>query len=113
MWLEARAGTVGARYGRGVRFGIVSHQHQPWSTPGEPWQLFERLGFDSLWVGDHFVQPSRPAGPDDEAWTLRAALAAPTKRVRIGVLVSSTTFRHPALLAQHAVTVDHLSAGRP
>jgi F420-dependent oxidoreductase-like protein len=94
------------------RFGIVTDQNMPWSETVERWQLFERLGFDSAWNCDHFVQPSRPTGPYFEAWTLLAGLAARTERIRIGVLVSSNTFRHPALLAKQAVTVDHLSQGR-
>ncbi|HET6319849.1 MAG TPA: LLM class flavin-dependent oxidoreductase, partial [Chloroflexota bacterium] len=57
-------------------------------------------------------QPSRPTGPYFEAWTLLAGLATRTERIRIGVLVSSNTFRHPALLAKQAATVDHLSNGR-
>ncbi len=83
-----------------------------WTETVERWQLFERLGFDSVWNCDHLVQPSRPTGPYFEAWTLLAGLAARTERIRIGVLVSSNTFRHPALLAKQAMTVDHLSNGR-
>src|SRR5438045_6611008 len=75
-------------------------------------ETFDDLGFHSVWDCDHFVQPSRPTGPYFEAWTLLAGLAAVTSRIRIGVLVSSNTFRHPALLAKQAVTVDHLSNGR-
>jgi len=95
-----------------VRFGIVTDQNQPWETLVERWQLFDALGFDSAWDCDHFVQPSRPTGPYFEAWTLLAGLAAMTQRLRVGVLVSSNTFRHPALLAKEAVTVDHVSNGR-
>jgi alkanesulfonate monooxygenase SsuD/methylene tetrahydromethanopterin reductase-like flavin-dependent oxidoreductase (luciferase family) len=58
------------------------------------------------------VQPSRPTGPYLEAWTLLAGLAVQTERIRVGVLVSCNTFRHPALLAKQAVTLDHLSRGR-
>ena len=47
-----------------------------------------------------------------EAWTLLAALAAVTKSIRVGVLVTSNTFRHPAVLAKEAITVDHISNGR-
>jgi F420-dependent oxidoreductase-like protein len=95
-----------------LRFGVVTDQNLPWPTLVERWQLFESLGFDSVWDCDHFVQPSRPTGPYFEAWTLLAGLAARTERIRVGVLVSCNTFRHPALLAKQAVTLDHISNGR-
>ncbi len=97
---------------RELRFGICTDQNLPFETLVERWQYFERLGFDSVWDCDHFNQPSRPDGPYFEGWTLLAALAARTTRIRVGVLVSSNTFRHPALLAQQAVTLDHVSNGR-
>jgi alkanesulfonate monooxygenase SsuD/methylene tetrahydromethanopterin reductase-like flavin-dependent oxidoreductase (luciferase family) len=95
-----------------LRFGIVTDQNVAWSELVERWQLFEQLGFDSVWNCDHFVQPSRPTGPYFEAWTMLAGLAALTERIRVGVLVTSNTFRHPALLAKEAMTVDHISHGR-
>ncbi|MBO0684927.1 MAG: TIGR03560 family F420-dependent LLM class oxidoreductase [Candidatus Dormibacteraeota bacterium] len=97
---------------RPVSFGICTDQNMTWKLTQERWRMFEDLGFDSAWLCDHLVQPSRPTGPYFEAWTLLAGLAARTERIRLGVLVSSNTFRHPALLAKQAVTVDHLSGGR-
>ena len=95
-----------------VRFGICTDQNLPFETLAERWRYFEQLRFDSVWDCDHFSQPSRPDGPYFEGWTLLAALAARTERIRVGVLVSSNTFRHPALIAQQAVTLDHISNGR-
>jgi alkanesulfonate monooxygenase SsuD/methylene tetrahydromethanopterin reductase-like flavin-dependent oxidoreductase (luciferase family) len=95
-----------------IRIGLCLDQNLPYRDTVERWQLFDRLGYDSAWVCDHYLQPSRPTGPYFEGWTLLAALAARTERIRVGVLVSSNTFRHPALLAKEAVTLDHISGGR-
>jgi alkanesulfonate monooxygenase SsuD/methylene tetrahydromethanopterin reductase-like flavin-dependent oxidoreductase (luciferase family) len=97
---------------RELRFGICTDQNLPWPTLVERWRLFEELGFDSVWVCDHLNQPSCPTNPYYEGWTALAGLAATTRRIRIGVLVTCNTFRHPAVLAQQAITVDHISRGR-
>src|SRR2546423_3646499 len=107
-----RASVRGDAMTRPVTFGICTDQNMSWEQSLERWRLFEQLGFDSAWLCDHLIQPSRPTGPYFEAWTLLAGLAARTVRIRLGVLVSCNTFRHPAMLAKQAITVDHLSAGR-
>jgi F420-dependent oxidoreductase-like protein len=73
----------------------------------------EEHGFEALFRSDHYysVMDVRDRGSTD-AWTLLAALAARTERVRLGTLVSPVTFRHPTVLAKAATTVDHISGGR-
>lgn len=93
-------------------FGIQTIQHWTWEETRTRWRWFEELGFDSLWLTDHFVRTAHPESPYFEAWTLLSALAVVVERPRIGVLVSSNTFRHPSLLAKQAVTLDHISRGR-
>ncbi|CAN5661951.1 hypothetical protein BH18CHL1_BH18CHL1_03530 [soil metagenome] len=96
------------------RFGLFLGQAgSSWSRILERFEWAEELGFDQAFLVDH-LQPTD--GSDEEpvleAWSLLAALAARTSRLRIGVLVTSNTFRHPAVLAKQAVTVDHISGGR-
>ena len=93
-------------------FGLQTPPFHPYDRLVTDWQAFEAQGWDSLWVPDHFVPTFRRELPLLEAWTLIAALAALTSRVRFGVLVSCNTFRHPSLLAKQAVTLDHISHGR-
>ncbi len=97
---------------RRFRFGICTDQNMTWDKTVERWQLFERLGFESAWLCDHLVQPSRPTGPYFEAWSLLAGLAARTEKIRVGILVTSNTFRFPQIVAKMSVTVDHISNGR-
>jgi alkanesulfonate monooxygenase SsuD/methylene tetrahydromethanopterin reductase-like flavin-dependent oxidoreductase (luciferase family) len=73
-------------------------------------QHAEAVGLDSLWGCDHLL-----SGPDEgihEGWTILAGLAASTRRVELGQLVTCTAFRHPALLAKMATTADTVSGGR-
>ena len=69
--------------------------------------------FEHAWLWDHFVPLRGPVtGPALEAWTLLAALAAQTKRLRIGVIVTNNRARPPAVLAKMAATVDRIAGGR-
>jgi alkanesulfonate monooxygenase SsuD/methylene tetrahydromethanopterin reductase-like flavin-dependent oxidoreductase (luciferase family) len=95
-----------------LRFGILAPQVVPYTVQVNRWRELEAYGFDSLWFADHFVNPARPSGRWFEAYTLLAAAATQTSRIRLGTLVSSITFRHPALLAKEALTIDHISEGR-
>jgi probable F420-dependent oxidoreductase len=78
----------------------------------------EDLGFDSVWVSDHFfLSLARYGGADEpygsaEPLAVLAGLAAATDRVRLGTLVLSAGFRHPALLAKASATIDLASGGR-
>jgi len=74
----------------------------------------ERVGFDSIWLGDHLLYdlPNGDVRGPYEVWTALAALASVTERVQLGPLVASTSFHAPAMLAKLAATVDAISAGR-
>jgi probable F420-dependent oxidoreductase len=78
----------------------------------------ERLGFDSVWMSDHFFGSLRRYGGGDERYgsleplSTLAALASLTERVRLGTLVLSAGFRHPAIVAKSATAIDRLSGGR-
>jgi alkanesulfonate monooxygenase SsuD/methylene tetrahydromethanopterin reductase-like flavin-dependent oxidoreductase (luciferase family) len=85
-----------------------------WTELAEMAHTAERIGLDSIWVGDHLLYRDRgrdPVGPW-EAWSQLAALAAITERVAIGPLVASASFHNPAMLAKKAAAVDEISGGR-
>lgn len=97
-----------------IRFGIhAPPQHANYADYTELWKTAEELGYDWADVFDHF-QPIQgdPENPCLEAFSLLAAMAAKTSRIRCAVLVASNTYRHPALLANIAATIDHISGGR-
>jgi F420-dependent oxidoreductase-like protein len=97
-----------------MRFGIdVSHHQLTWEELTARVRFAEEAGFDGAWVFDHFKPLyGDPDGPCMEVWTLLAALAATTTRIRLGALVTGLTYRHPSVLAAEAATVDVISGGR-
>jgi alkanesulfonate monooxygenase SsuD/methylene tetrahydromethanopterin reductase-like flavin-dependent oxidoreductase (luciferase family) len=85
-----------------------------WAELREMALVAERIGLDSIWVGDHLLyrDDGKPARGPWEAWSTLAALAAVTERVELGPLVASTSFHNPAMLAKKAATIDEISGGR-
>lgn len=97
-----------------MRFGAAFWiQRTAWPDLRDACLAVERAGWDSLWLDDHLLSDEADwADPKLEGWTALAAVASLTTRVRLGLLVSSTTFRNPGLIAKLATTLDHLSSGR-
>jgi alkanesulfonate monooxygenase SsuD/methylene tetrahydromethanopterin reductase-like flavin-dependent oxidoreductase (luciferase family) len=97
-----------------VRFGLdVAQQRIPWDEVVSRVRFAEDLGFNGAWGFDHF-QPMYGEGPGEtfEGMTTLAALAGVTSRIRLGLLVTGVTYRHPSVFAAEAVTIDHASHGR-
>ena len=97
-----------------MRFGLdVAQQRVSFDEVVRRVQFAEELGFDGAWGFDHF-QPMYGEGPGEafEGMTTLAALSGVTSRIRLGLLVTGVTYRHPSVFAAQAVTVDHASHGR-
>jgi F420-dependent oxidoreductase-like protein len=99
-----------------MRFSIWPSAAQPWKDVLEITSHCEQTGWDGLYFADHFM-PNGP-GPEPldgdtlECWSVIAALAASVPRLRFASLVTSVTYRHPAVLANIAAAVDQISGGR-
>jgi|TARA_B100002003_G_scaffold235193_1_gene249858 F420-dependent oxidoreductase-like protein len=96
-----------------MRFSFWPQPTQSFETMNSLASHVEKTGWDGLWLADHFMPNDKDiSSPWPEAWTTLSALAAVVPRLRMGTLVSGNTYRHPAVLAKMAATVDHISGGR-
>jgi len=96
-------------------FGIkTAPQHTTYDDIVTVWKEADEIeSIDHAWLFDHFAPiQGDVSGPCLEGWTALAALAAETSRLRLGLMVTGNTYRHPAVLAKIAATVDVISNGR-
>ena len=96
----------------GLRFQVLTLPNAPWDELAGRFRRLEELGFDVAAIADHFVDWTNPPSPWLEAWTLLAAAARETSRIRLCTCVSQIPLRDPAMFARQALTVDHVSGGR-
>ncbi|TFH48142.1 MAG: LLM class F420-dependent oxidoreductase [Lysobacterales bacterium] len=96
-----------------MRFSFWPIARQSWEEVLALASHVERTGWDGIWYADHFM-PNTPEASDPchEVWTTVAGLAVSVPRIRIGTLVAGNTYRHPAVVANMAATIDHMSGGR-
>ncbi|MGI9610327.1 MAG: LLM class F420-dependent oxidoreductase [Acidimicrobiia bacterium] len=92
----------------------MSQQQTTWPELLAVWRLADDIDvYEGGWLFDHFYPLNADPGDDCfEAWTVAAALASTTTRLRIGHMVTSNTYRHPAVVANMVATLDHISDGR-
>ncbi|MFI9103369.1 LLM class F420-dependent oxidoreductase [Streptomyces fildesensis] len=99
-----------------MRFAFkTSPQHTTWDAMLDVWRAADAIElYESGWTSDHFypTHSAIPADPRLEGWITLTALAQATVRLRLGTLVTSVHYRHPAVLANMAATLDVISGGR-
>jgi F420-dependent oxidoreductase-like protein len=98
---------------RGTTFSLFLPQAGlAWPMLRDRARLLEELGYDGLWLVDHFWANGMPDLDFLEGWTTLAALAGATTKLRLGLMVTCNSYRSPALLAKMVATVDQISGGR-
>lgn len=99
-----------------MRFSIWPSSERPWSEILDLVVHCEKTGWDGAYVADHFMPNTTDGRPTDgpmlEGWSMVSALAGLTTSMRLGTLVSGNRYRHPAVVANMAATIDHVSSGR-
>lgn len=92
----------------------TSQQETTWNNIAAIWRLADDIDvYHGGWLFDHFYPLfSNESGACFEAWTMAGALGAITKRLRVGHMVTSNTYRHPAVAANMVATLDHVTGGR-
>ncbi len=98
-----------------MRFAIKTRpEHTTWAQMRDVWRAADWIGlFESAWNWDHFYPLTGDlTGPNLEGWTMLAGMAQATTRIRLGCQVTGMVYRHPAVLANMAATVDIISDGR-
>ena len=97
---------------RELQFQVLLLPNAPWDELCKRFKHVEDLGFDLVATADHFVDWRNPSIPWLEGWTVLAAVARATSRIKIATYVTQIPFRNPAMLARQALTVDQISNGR-
>jgi alkanesulfonate monooxygenase SsuD/methylene tetrahydromethanopterin reductase-like flavin-dependent oxidoreductase (luciferase family) len=92
--------------------GLVILPSDRWTEARRQWEWADDVGFATAWTYDHIRWSGMPDGPWHAAVPVLAAAAAVTRRVRLGTLVASPNFRHPATLARDVLALDDVSGGR-
>ncbi|MEJ3656763.1 LLM class flavin-dependent oxidoreductase [Actinomycetes bacterium KLBMP 9759] len=95
-----------------VKFGVMLYPDVPFPELQEQARRVEELGFDQIFLPDHAANLRDLSGPWFDGLTALTVVAQATSRVRVGMLVANPILRPPAVLARHALSVDHLSGGR-
>ncbi len=95
-----------------MRFGFWPNPRSDYTATQTLARHAEKTGWNGIWLADHFLPDEDKLIPVHESWVTMAALARDVPRVRLGSLVTGNTYRHPAVLANMAATLDNLSDGR-